>query len=132
MKTVLAISMALMFGCICQGSDKGSVGEARRDGTMEKLVLVAVASQSMPSHPLMCVQGGDYPDGAELILRDKRDAKAWVHAVFPAGVKAPHRLDGAIVVTGHFQKIRNRNRFVHKKPPEGYQYFVVASWTEEK
>ncbi|MGM0490101.1 MAG: hypothetical protein ACQESR_25515 [Planctomycetota bacterium] len=129
---IFTLFMTLTIGCACQSGQKGALDEATTDETMENLVFVAPTSRNPPSYPLMCVKGGDYPDGIELIFRKRENDKTWIHAVFPEGVKAPDKLEGEMVLRGHFQKIQNRDRFVYKNPPKDYQYFVVTSWTKQE
>jgi hypothetical protein len=128
MKNILAIYMMLAMSCSFQSSENEADDEAKRDETLENLVLMDPSSPNMPSYPLMCVEAGDYPKGVELIFQKQNDAKTWIHAVFPVGTNAPDKTEGVIVLKGRFRKIRNRHRFVHKKPPKGYQYFRVKSW----
>ena len=133
MKTILVlVCMAMMMSC-SPDRDRGqkTMDGAGREQEITNLVPVAKTSPNMPSHPLVCVEGGDYPNGVELIFSDREDPAAWVHAVFPESVKAPDELDSAMVLQGHFQKIQERSRFEHKQPPEDYRYFVVTSWAEE-
>jgi len=124
--------MMLAISCTCQTSQKKTGDDAKDDETIDNLVLIESSSPNMPSYPLMCVNGGDYPNGVELVFRKQDDGKTWVHAAFPEGMKTPDKTDGTFVLKGRFQKIKNRDRFVHKKPPRDYQYFVVKSWTKQE
>ena len=129
MKLILIAFMPLvMFGFACQNGPE----DPANSETLNNLVLTDPASPDQPSHPLVCVEGGDWPDGAELVLREKNDASKWIHAVFPKGMKAPDKPNGVVTLKGYFQGIQKNDRFVYKKPGEDYRYFVVTSWTEQK
>ena len=133
MKLILITFMPLViFGCACQNNQEKSFDEAKSSEIINNLVFTDPASPNQPSHPLICVEGGDYPNGVELVFRETNDDSKWIHAVFPEGVKAPDKLKGEITLKGYFQEIQKKDRFVYKKPGEDYQYFVVISWTEQK
>jgi len=93
---------------------------------LKELVYVDMYA-SGSQHPLMCIEGGDFPGGHEMLFR-KTGSKETIHVVFPAGAKLPGILDGSLVLRGHYQGIVKRDRFTMKRPPKDYRYFVVASW----
>jgi hypothetical protein len=93
--------------------------------------LVHVDASSGRQHPLVCGAGGDFPDGRELAFENSESGD-FVHAVFPAGVTPPEKLDGPLVLHGHYQGIQNWTRYTHKRPKEDYRYFVVSSWDRKR
>jgi len=95
--------------------------------TLENLVYVDASSADAPQHPLVCGAGRDFPAGRELAFRHSESRES-VHAVFPEGATAPVRLNGSLVLRGHFQGIQNWDSYKRKKPQEDYRYFVVSSW----
>lgn len=136
MKAVLVTLMTLLiFASACQKDPQDSFREANSRETIKNLELSDPDSPKRVSHPLMCVEAGDYPNGVEMVLQ-KNDDDKWIHAVFPEGVKAPAKVGVEIVLKGFFQEIQNRDRFEHnklsKQPAEDYQYFVVTSWEKQK
>ena len=97
--------------------------------TMEDLVYVPDYPNE---HPLICIPGGDFPNGSELIFRHVKTGET-VHAVFPEGVSAPEELDGRFALRGHYQGIQKRREgYIVKNPPKDYRYFVVSSWEGRK
>ncbi len=133
MKAVLVtLMMLLIFGSACQKHYRKSFEKMNNRETIEKSVLMDTALSKVVSHPLMCVEGGDFPNGDEMILRKKNGDRRWIHAIFPEEVKAPDKMGVEIVLTGFFQKIQKRDRFTPKRPPEDYQYFVVISWEKQE
>jgi hypothetical protein len=83
-------------------------------------------------HPLICIPGGDFPNGSEAIFRHAKTGEA-VHAVFPEGVAAPEDRDGRFAMHGHYQGIQKRREGrIVKRVPKDYRYFVVSSWENSK
>lgn len=132
MKLVFAILTILMIGSACRSDKLEAIDSNKRTTAIKNLVLIPPDSPGMPSYPLMCVKGGDYPNGVEQIFRKKQDDSTLIHAVFPEGLTAPKKSEAEFILKGHFQKIQKRERFVHKKPPQDYQYFVVRSLRKQE
>ena len=81
----------------------------------------------MTEHPLICIKGGDYPSGSEMIFIKQSNSKELVHAVFPKRTTAPKNMEKKIVLHGYFQNVQNIDNY-KKRVSEDYEYFVVTSW----
>lgn len=132
MKTICVLAVLLTFGC-SSVSPRATMADAKYEGksiiTLENLEHVE-AHVARFAHPLVCGEGGDYPDGRELVFRVDPSTSP-VHAVFPDEENSPESLDGRFHLYGYYQNIQNLDRFVHLNPGKGYQYFVVTSWEIE-
>lgn len=93
---------------------------------LDNLVYVD-PSTATTQHPLVCGEGRDFPDGHEMLFRNN-ETGVTIHAVFPAGVKPPEKLDGTFTLRGEFQTIKKWDSYGAKKPRASYQYFVVTDY----
>jgi hypothetical protein len=100
--------------------------------TLGNLVYVDMNARNYTTqHPLVCVEGGDFPTGKELIFRHLESGES-IHAVFPKGIMPPKDLDGEFIFHGHFQSIQKWGHYKLKKPGKDYRYFVVSSYETVK
>jgi len=83
------------------------------------------------SHPLVCIKGGDYSDGSEMILVKQLKPLQMVHVVFPNKTNAPKIFKKQIILHGYFQEIKNKKIYTRKKV-YNHKYFVVRSWEYKK
>ena len=148
MKRICTIVLCCTFGC-SQSDSSHSTGGAEKQGdssvTSEPTGVVeqqGVSSMTTEDlvyfpdygnqHPLICIPGGDFPNGSEAIFRHAKTGEA-VHAVFPEGVSAPEDRDGRFAMRGHYQGIQKRREGpIVKRVPKDYRYFVVSSWENSK
>ncbi|MDF3129893.1 hypothetical protein P0Y35_11855 [Kiritimatiellaeota bacterium B1221] len=135
MKTriVYILSLLLAFGCSSfsrQARSSDVKNEENPKIVLENLEYIDSRAARI-AHPLMCVEGGDFPDGRELLFRVD-PSSTFVHAVFPNAEESPELLDGKFRLHGYYQNIQNMDRFIHLSPGKDYQYFVVLSWAKEK
>ena len=133
MRTLCILVVLCAFGCSHPERPTATDTSAVQDASSETLVnLVYIDPASATTqHPLVCGAERDFPAGRELAFRNPQ-SQEFVHAVFPKGVTPPKRLDGKLVLHGHYQAIQDRKTYTLKQPPEDYRYFVVSSWEYEK
>lgn len=131
MRKILIAFITLSLACSCQHHKEQASGDFKDLETIKNLELVDPASSSLISYPLICVEGGEYPGGVEFIFQKTNDPKKLIHVVFPKEIEAPKIAESEFSMAGRFQSIQNKDRFVHKRPPEDYKYFVVESWSHE-
>ncbi len=132
MKTVCALWLIFVIGCT--SVNRPTTEDAQSNATpitilsnLEHVDAVAVRF----AHPLVCGEGGDYPNGRELVFRVDSSTHP-IHVVFPETDNSPQSLDGRFVLYGYYQTIQNWGRFVHLKPHVDYKYFVVMSWEHKE
>jgi hypothetical protein len=134
MRTAFMLAALSTFGCSAPEApepesdvaDEVKIGR-RQGGSKTTLSILVVLRNSDVAHPLVCSSGGEYPGGEELIFENV-ETKEIVHAVFPQGNPMLGNQHGRFVLCGHFECIRNWDRFSLMRPPEEYQFFVVSSW----
>ncbi len=113
MRTAFILATLCTFGCSepealepeSDVADEVSIGR-RQGGPKTTLSNLIVLRHSDVAHPLVCS-----PD-----------------AVFPEGNPMLGNQQSSFVLRGHFECIRNWDRFSLMRPPEDYQFFVVSSW----
>lgn len=99
--------------------------------TIRGLLPVDPGSPLVPAHPRICIEGGDYPEGREMLFRRGNGGGEWIHVVFPEGVRVPDNPEGEYQMQGRFETIRNRSRYTGMQPAADYRYFVAMSWREQ-
>ena len=125
-----------MLGCSQARRPEGPVGPRVDDRPvvrLEGLSYFDMYSRYAPEVPLMCIVGGDYPSGSEMLFRNDESSE-FVHAVFPEAVTPPKTLDGVFILHGHYQCVQKSvpRKSRHKRIPAKYRYFVVSSWERER
>ncbi len=131
MRLICAVALLFAFGCY--SVDRLTTARVNKDKdvtTLQNLEYIDALSAGI-THPLVCGDGRDYPNGRELVFRVDPSTPP-IHAVFPDGEDSPESLDGRFRLYGYYQHIQNWDRFTVKRPSKDYQYFVVTSWKHEK
>ena len=124
-----SLSVLILLGCSDKSKFAKSEDSEQGSTTLRNLVYVDMFSPNYPNqHPLVCKNGGDFPQGSELAFKNTESNKM-IHAVFSKEIPSPKRFDNDFTLHGYYQCIQNKNQFNEMKTPKrGYQYFVVSSW----